>query len=194
MKRLKLASDSLKNTDPEANLGTVLNMESYLAFKGNLNLLKVEFPNALNKFSPHITLLHNVCDTCTVHTGGCSSKMRHNMFQTTEQNLQRQARRERGAGDREWSLARLNTKLFTSLPGQPWTCSCQSKQPIRTRYLGHVTGYQPIREQYFVVRCGYFNSLPGQLGICLCQSKLLLISDYCCCCSSCDYKGYLCEV
>ena len=34
MKRLKLASDSLKNTDPEANLGTVLNMESYLAFKG----------------------------------------------------------------------------------------------------------------------------------------------------------------
>ena len=23
-----------------------------------------------------------------------------------------------------------------------------SKQPIRTRYLGHVTGYQPIREQY----------------------------------------------
>ena len=26
-----------------------------------------------------------------------------------------------------------------------------SKQPIRTRYLGHVTGYQPIREQYFLV-------------------------------------------
>ena len=24
-----------------------------------------------------------------------------------------------------------------------------SKQPIRTRYLGHVTGFQPIREQYF---------------------------------------------
>eukprot|EP00116_Pleurobrachia_bachei_P009460 sb/3469722/ len=24
-----------------------------------------------------------------------------------------------------------------------------SKQPIRTRYLGHVTGYQPIRDQYF---------------------------------------------
>eukprot|EP00116_Pleurobrachia_bachei_P017818 sb/3478080/ len=23
------------------------------------------------------------------------------------------------------------------------------KQPIRTRYLGHVTGYQPIRGQYF---------------------------------------------
>ena len=22
-------------------------------------------------------------------------------------------------------------------------------QPIRTRYLGHVTGYQPIRDRYF---------------------------------------------
>ena len=27
-----------------------------------------------------------------------------------------------------------------------------SKQPIRTRYLGHVTGYQPIRDQYFQYR------------------------------------------
>eukprot|EP00116_Pleurobrachia_bachei_P009491 sb/3469753/ len=27
-----------------------------------------------------------------------------------------------------------------------------SKQPIRTRYLGHVTGYQPIRVQYFLIR------------------------------------------
>ena len=27
-----------------------------------------------------------------------------------------------------------------------------SKQPIRTRYLGHVTGNQPIRDQYFMVR------------------------------------------
>ena len=25
---------------------------------------------------------------------------------------------------------------------------CTSKQPIRTRYLGHVTGYHPIRDQY----------------------------------------------
>ena len=35
----------------------------------------------------------------------------------------------------------------------------KSKQPIRTRYLGHVTGYQPIREQYFhilsVPKLGY---------------------------------------
>eukprot|EP00116_Pleurobrachia_bachei_P016258 sb/3476520/ len=27
-----------------------------------------------------------------------------------------------------------------------------SKQPIRTRYLGHVTGYQPIRDRYFLIR------------------------------------------
>eukprot|EP00116_Pleurobrachia_bachei_P018397 sb/3478659/ len=27
-----------------------------------------------------------------------------------------------------------------------------SKQPTRTRYLGHVTGYQPIRDQYFLNR------------------------------------------
>eukprot|EP00116_Pleurobrachia_bachei_P004678 sb/3464940/ len=29
----------------------------------------------------------------------------------------------------------------------------QSKQPIRTRYLGHVTDYQPIRGQYFLSVC-----------------------------------------
>eukprot|EP00116_Pleurobrachia_bachei_P012299 sb/3472561/ len=27
-----------------------------------------------------------------------------------------------------------------------------SKQPIRTRNLGHVTGYHPIRDQYFLIR------------------------------------------
>eukprot|EP00116_Pleurobrachia_bachei_P002165 sb/3462427/ len=32
----------------------------------------------------------------------------------------------------------------------------QSKQPIRTRYLGHVTGYQPIRDQYFLIRSDCF--------------------------------------
>ena len=26
------------------------------------------------------------------------------------------------------------------------------KQPIRARYLGHVTGYQPIMDQYFLIR------------------------------------------
>ena len=32
------------------------------------------------------------------------------------------------------------------------------KQPIKTRYSGHVTGYQPIRDQYFLIR-----SIPGYL-------------------------------
>eukprot|EP00116_Pleurobrachia_bachei_P012356 sb/3472618/ len=32
-----------------------------------------------------------------------------------------------------------------------------SKQPIRTRYLGHVTTDQPIRDQYFLIR-----SVPGR--------------------------------
>eukprot|EP00116_Pleurobrachia_bachei_P009700 sb/3469962/ len=32
-----------------------------------------------------------------------------------------------------------------------------SKQPIRARYLGHVTGYQPIRDQYLLIR-----SVPGE--------------------------------
>ena len=34
-----------------------------------------------------------------------------------------------------------------------------SKQPIRTRYLGHVTGYQPIRDQYFLNRSVHAMSL-----------------------------------
>ena len=29
-----------------------------------------------------------------------------------------------------------------------------SKQQFRTCYLGHVTGYQPIRDQHFLVRSG----------------------------------------
>eukprot|EP00116_Pleurobrachia_bachei_P014448 sb/3474710/ len=30
-----------------------------------------------------------------------------------------------------------------------------SKQSIRTRYLGHMTGYQPIRGQYFLISSFY---------------------------------------
>eukprot|EP00116_Pleurobrachia_bachei_P004367 sb/3464629/ len=33
-----------------------------------------------------------------------------------------------------------------------------TKEPIRTLYLGHVTGYQPIRDQYFLIR-----SIPGHI-------------------------------
>ena len=28
----------------------------------------------------------------------------------------------------------------------------EGKQPIKTLYLGHVTGYQPITDQYFLIR------------------------------------------
>eukprot|EP00116_Pleurobrachia_bachei_P019047 sb/3479309/ len=35
-----------------------------------------------------------------------------------------------------------------------------SKQPIRTRYLGHVTGYQPVRDQYFT---RYTLTCPGDV-------------------------------
>eukprot|EP00116_Pleurobrachia_bachei_P008383 sb/3468645/ len=40
--------------------------------------------------------------------------------------------------------------LAVSTVPQPGTET--SKQPIRTRYLCHVTGYQPIRDQYFLIR------------------------------------------
>eukprot|EP00116_Pleurobrachia_bachei_P018792 sb/3479054/ len=41
-----------------------------------------------------------------------------------------------------------------------------SKQPIRTRYLGQVTGYQPIRDQYFLIR-----PVPGRLVVDLSKSS-----------------------
>ena len=37
-------------------------------------------------------------------------------------------------------------KAFRQEPAGP------SKQPIRTRYLDHVTGYQPIRNEYFLIQ------------------------------------------
>eukprot|EP00116_Pleurobrachia_bachei_P012796 sb/3473058/ len=39
----------------------------------------------------------------------------------------------------------FNTHYELQQPTEP------SKQPIRTRYLGHVTGNQPIRDQYFLI-------------------------------------------
>eukprot|EP00116_Pleurobrachia_bachei_P007386 sb/3467648/ len=43
---------------------------------------------------------------------------------------------------------------FTEEPGKSGSTEPTetSKQPIRTRYLGQVTGYQPIRDQYFMIR------------------------------------------
>eukprot|EP00116_Pleurobrachia_bachei_P011531 sb/3471793/ len=45
---------------------------------------------------------------------------------------------------------RINKSRFGNKP--IGTDRTASKQPIRTRYLGHVTGYQPIRYQYFLIR------------------------------------------
>eukprot|EP00116_Pleurobrachia_bachei_P017387 sb/3477649/ len=40
-----------------------------------------------------------------------------------------------------------------------------SKQPIRTRYLSHVTSYQPIRDQNFLIRSVPLLSF-GQMSLC----------------------------
>eukprot|EP00116_Pleurobrachia_bachei_P003542 sb/3463804/ len=49
----------------------------------------------------------------------------------------------------EFSLTTLNSDSIRVT----WSVSVKPvKQPIRTLYLGHVTGYQPIRDQYFLIR------------------------------------------
>eukprot|EP00116_Pleurobrachia_bachei_P011385 sb/3471647/ len=48
-------------------------------------------------------------------------------------------------------------------PRDTGTCGCV---PIRTRYLDHVTGYQPIRDQYFLIR-----SVSGTCGCLSCDDN-----------------------
>eukprot|EP00116_Pleurobrachia_bachei_P004510 sb/3464772/ len=50
----------------------------------------------------------------------------------------------------KYKLKSVNFYFFTHLKSK-YTDN-EIKQPIRTRYLGHVTGYQPIRDQYFLIR------------------------------------------
>ena len=45
-----------------------------------------------------------------------------------------------------------NIKVVTNTGMEVYYAGTDRKQPIRTRYLGHVTGYQPIRDQYFLIR------------------------------------------
>ena len=33
-----------------------------------------------------------------------------------------------------------------------WAVMLDNQSDFRTLYLGHVTGYQPIRDQYFLIR------------------------------------------
>eukprot|EP00116_Pleurobrachia_bachei_P005180 sb/3465442/ len=46
----------------------------------------------------------------------------------------------------------LSQSLLTACQGINQELTETSKQPIKTRYLGHVTGYQPIRDEYFLIR------------------------------------------
>eukprot|EP00116_Pleurobrachia_bachei_P006734 sb/3466996/ len=47
-------------------------------------------------------------------------------------------------------LVEINIKLEACESSHTMTLSLNRNRPIRTRYLGHVTGYQPIRGQYFL--------------------------------------------
>eukprot|EP00116_Pleurobrachia_bachei_P018779 sb/3479041/ len=52
-------------------------------------------------------------------------------------------------GDRTRWLCRQTPTLSNKSNQEPTETS---KQPIRTRYLGHVTSYSPISDQYFLIR------------------------------------------
>ena len=49
--------------------------------------------------------------------------------------------------------AHIVSQLPASSEQPPWQGPTDtSEKPIRTLYLGHVTGYQLIRDQYFLIR------------------------------------------
>ena len=54
-----------------------------------------------------------------------------------------------------WFCTYLFSQIWLKTTDTSKVYLCRSffycKQPIRTRYLGHVTGYQPIRDQYFLM-------------------------------------------
>eukprot|EP00116_Pleurobrachia_bachei_P001686 sb/3461948/ len=68
-----------------------------------------------------------------------SAEMRHFLF-----NL-----RDRRQGPRKYLKCTLSAPGPASVYQEPTETS---KQPIRTRCLSNVTGYQPIRDQYFLIR------------------------------------------
>eukprot|EP00116_Pleurobrachia_bachei_P011653 sb/3471915/ len=53
-------------------------------------------------------------------------------------------------------IIRFNTHICispnTTLPNTTVYSRDRPKHPIKTRYLGHVTGYQPISDQYILIR------------------------------------------
>ena len=54
-------------------------------------------------------------------------------------------------------------RMITTVSQEP---TGPSKLPIRARYLGHVTGFQPIRYQYFLVR-----SVLAEIMLLICVCK-----------------------
>ena len=58
------------------------------------------------------------------------------------------------------------------------TCEV-SKRPIRTGYLGHVTGYQPIRDQYFLVRSVLLTPPPPSRKYSSPDQNMIVISTTC---------------
>eukprot|EP00116_Pleurobrachia_bachei_P013322 sb/3473584/ len=53
-----------------------------------------------------------------------------------------------------------------------------SKQPIRTRHLGHMTGYQPIRDQHFHFDLFWCNSSNSSLSLSLSPYRSIQYSPY----------------
>ena len=69
-------------------------------------------------------------------------------------------------------LLDIQDSVLTKKTGTSQELTESNKPPIRTRYLGHVTGYQPIRHQYFLVQ-----TVPGLLDVLFEQTVVWFSSD-----------------
>eukprot|EP00116_Pleurobrachia_bachei_P006572 sb/3466834/ len=97
-------------------------------------LVKEELQASSRAFSQAQTALQQLCNPLMIQQqqlAHCQSQLKATL--TSSSSL------------RGWSpqLSALHTHQEPTETG---------KQPIRTRYLGHVTGYQPIRDQYYLIR------------------------------------------
>eukprot|EP00116_Pleurobrachia_bachei_P016014 sb/3476276/ len=96
-------------------------------------------PTDHNPPLPYYLLAHNQSDYTT-----CLLKQWLSLFGYAEE-----------LGQSHTLSPELMQKILT--PEQEPTDTSKRKQPIETRYLDHLTGYQPIRDQYFPIR-----SVPGE--------------------------------
>ena len=96
-----------------------------------------------------------------------------------------EVRRESGMLENPLSISSDGTTSDSSSdtvspPGQPEEEEGNRYRSIRTRYLGHVTGYQPFRDQYFLIQSIPADSVPGAMSSLLlgnCSSASLSIHD-----------------